>query len=343
MAWPAARAYPDELGDAACPCLNASAFLALAAATNYAKIGGSKFDAFVPTSRAIPPSYGQSCRAHDVNLEPYCEPQWCAETAGECMSRWCAEAWCWVDSNNCGRSNSAVASSYFAHIGLTFSYETCNATNVFSDFYAAIMAPKPPPPAFPPPPTSPPPYRYEAEIGLGSTGGALLLVALLGYLQHRFLGKSLVLKQQKAAAREQATVAMGLSRRLRYVASFISAKDFLELGELVPHELLRNEGKLVYRDSFDDLAKGSDYTIFISHQWTSFQFPDPSQQQYAVMCAAVRRIAEEKLPETRSEEERRKALDELLQQLLVWVDYLVTTLSLFLRPCHPRPDQTLSG
>ena len=262
------------------------------------------------------------------------------------MPRWCAESWCWVDANECTDVATApTASSYFAHAGssFVFSYETCNSENVFSDFYAEVMAPKPPPPT---PPTAPPPYAYEREIGLGSTGGAIVLIALLIFIQNRLLTKSIKSKQRKAVARETIQAALETTGRMRYTASFVRANDFLELGTLQPHEELRNRGKLVYRDSFDELAQGGDYTIFISQcasrrqspansillhpaeslrffslssQWTSFQLPDPSGEQYAVMCAAVRRIAEEKLPPD-AEGDRQEALKSLLGRILVWVE-----------------------
>ena len=321
MAYQPARAYAAASGDLSCPCLNVSAFLALAqTANNYATIGGEMYSAFEASSRAAPPFYGQSCRAHDVNLSPYCEPVWCGPPInGECVPRWCSESWCWVDANACMGVVPPTASSYFAHVGLTFSYETCNMTNVFSSFYAAIMAPKPPPPLAPPPPTAPPPYLYEAEIGFGSTAAVLVLIALLFLIQNRFLTKSLHVKQRKAAAREAIRAAIDTTGRMRYTASFVRAQDFLELGHLVPHEELRNRGKLVYRDSFNELAHGQDYTIFISHQWTSYQLPDPSGEQYIVMCAAVRKIAEEKLPPA-TEGDRTEALTSLLSRIFIWVE-----------------------
>ena len=239
------------------------------------------------------------------------------------MSRWCSQPWCWVDPNECTGVAAPVGSSYFAHIGLTFSYETCNAVNVFSDFYAAIMAPRPPPPTAPPPPAAPPPYGYEAEIGLGTTGGTILLIIVIIAFQRRCLTHQLFLKQRKAAARDQIKSAIATTGHLRYTAAFLRASDFLKLGELKPHEELRNEGLLVYRDSYDELAHGVDYTIFISHQWTSFSVPDVTGKQYAVMCAAVRKIAEEKLPANAKSEAggREAALLNLLPCIHVWVDY----------------------
>jgi len=93
----------------------------------------------------------------------------------------------------------------------------------------------------------------------------------------------------------------------------------------VNHEQVRNGGRLVFRDSFNELALGDDYTIFISHQWTSFSAPDPSGEHYAVMCAAVRKIAGDKVSSSSSSGGRAEAADSsgkleyMLDRIFIWV------------------------
>ena len=55
-----------------------------------------------------------------------------------------------------------------------------------------------------------------------------------------------------------------MTRSIRYCAVFIRAKDFLALGKLASHEDARNAGKLIFRDTYDEVAFAADHTIFIS-------------------------------------------------------------------------------
>eukprot|EP00956_Cyclotella_meneghiniana_P026306 scaffold56498_cov62-Cyclotella_meneghiniana.AAC.1 len=47
----------------------------------------------------------------------------------------------------------------------------------------------------------------------------------------------------------------------------------------------------------------------LPHQWTSFTAPDPSNNQYTVMCAAMRKLAKE------------NGWDESLKDVFAWIDY----------------------
>jgi hypothetical protein len=115
--------------------------------------------------------------------------------------------------------------------------------------------------------------------------------------------------------------AIETTRIMRFVACFVRATDFIEAGELRSHETLRDAGKLVYRDTFEDLAMGSDYVVFISHQWLGFDSPDNDEQvQYKSMCAALERIAT-KLHEE-ADNPTQATRERILRRMLVWVDYV---------------------
>ena len=169
----------------------------------------------------------------------YCGPQWCPPPIdGECVPRWCAEKWCWVDSASCSGVVTPTQSSYFRHgHDLHYSYETCNSTNLFLSYYIAVTAPKPPPPTPPAAPPSAPPRQYDAEIGLGVTVVVSLLMAAAGmtYFALRML-RSYRLRH-KMALRQQASAAIQTTRSMRYVAAFVRASDFLRQVREEPSRL----------------------------------------------------------------------------------------------------------
>ena len=324
-------ACADASGLALCPCLNASALAALTADISYAIVSGQNFSAF-SADATYASHYGQNCGAHDFGVEPLCTPRWCEWAgSGGATPFWCGTRWCWVDANRCSGIPAPTQSFYFAHaaVALTYSYETCEATNTFDNVYEALIAPKPPPP---PPPAAPPsqPPSYEQQIITASVGGGALLVLLLVVaisclLRHRLLKYR---AKEKSRARQQCRAAIETTQRINHPAAFVRAADFLKLGKLKSFEELRDLGLLVYRDAFDDLALGEDYTLFFSHQWTSYNAPDPSNAQYPVMCAAVHKIArlgrdEAACPSSPSGEVDAGdgSYQTSLHELLVWVDY----------------------
>ena len=60
------------------------------------------------------------------------------------------------------------------------------------------------------------------------------------------------------------------SVEMRYPMYVMHVSEFLRLGELEPHQALRDAGKLC------TWAPRMKHVIFLSHQWTSYNHPDPS-------------------------------------------------------------------
>ena len=60
--------------------------------------------------------------------------------------------------------------------------------------------------------------------------------------------------------------------------------EFLRLGELEPHQALRDAGKLC------TWAPRMKHVIFLSHQWTSYHHPDPSLEQLRVVQRVLLRM-----------------------------------------------------
>ena len=117
-------AVPSSL---ACPCI--SSYSGYNVTDVNANAGGATFTAFSPGS-AFGEQYGLGCSAHDMGLAPFCD------NAVLVAPSWCTANWCWVNASNCDASYAPTASAFFEDsTGLTYSYDTCNSTNSFIEFY----------------------------------------------------------------------------------------------------------------------------------------------------------------------------------------------------------------
>ena len=77
---------------------------------------------------------GGICASWEQNLPPGC-----ADDAGKTLEgapEWCKDKYCYVDPANCDTTN--VITAYFQGSNLHYSYETCGATDRFSDLHAAV-------------------------------------------------------------------------------------------------------------------------------------------------------------------------------------------------------------
>ena len=72
----------------------------------------------------------------------------------------------------------------------------------------------------------------------------------------------------------------------------MSASDFVELSSLERHQTMREQHKLVRWDP------SRRHIFFVSHQWTSFDHPDHTQQQLHTFQALLRRMMNGSCPET---------------------------------------------
>ncbi|CAK0871630.1 unnamed protein product [Prorocentrum cordatum] len=82
--------------------------------------------------------------------------------------------------------------------------------------------------------------------------------------------------------------------KLTHPMVLVSADEFMQMQELTSYEKLRNEGKLEFLDTEEDLArfKTNRSVIFLSHQWLGWGFPDDEHQtQLKAMKSAVRTAA----------------------------------------------------
>jgi hypothetical protein len=151
----------------------------------------------------------------------------------------------------------------------------------------------------------------------------LVFVALaVGIVLGRCIGRNRRAKlEQGDLDRKLDTIMSSLvdqkSGKLQYPMLLIRAQDFITAGRLVPHEEGRRLGQLLYLDNLEQLKhfERKMRIVFFSHQWTSFVYPDPSNQQYRTMVTALQKVQSvNKWP---------------LERMFIWVEYA--------RPRAPLP------
>lgn len=98
-------------------------------------------------------------------------------------------------------------------------------------------------------------------------------------------------------------------KAMRFPMSLLPFDIFVKYGKLIPHESLRDKGKLIYVDSPGRARKvrQKGLIIFFSHQWLSHDHPDPTNCQYQDMVLATRFLMKST---------RVKTAD-----VFIWVDY----------------------
>ena len=99
-------------------------------------------------------------------------------------------------------------------------------------------------------------------------------------------------RKQQAAWQEIVEAAERYSTSLGCPMALVSAIDFFDLGCLVMHETLREEGQLRVLDTIEkvDKCKKRCLIIFLSHQWFTSGVVDPTGVHYKTMCPAIREI-----------------------------------------------------
>ena len=151
-------------------------------------------------------------------------------------------------------------------------------------------------------PSSPPCGPSNVDVGTGITtlgvSLALLLAAATTIILVMLIWRSQRLRrlsqEQNADMGRTIREAIATTSSLPFPATFVRASDFVNLGHLVPHEELRDAGKLIYWDHFAQLHDSINHDIiFLSHQWTAVDHPDPTGTQYRVMVSAIHKVESE--------------------------------------------------
>ena len=72
---------------------------------------------------------------------------------------------------------------------------------------------------------------------------------------------------------------------MEYPMHVVPFAEFMAMESWAPHQTLKAEGKL---REFDESMRGR--TFFISHQWTSFNHPDPKNEQLKALQMTIRNL-----------------------------------------------------
>ena len=106
-------------------------------------------------------------------------------------------------------------------------------------------------------------------------------------------------------------------------------KTFFELNEFVVHQDLLERGALVqYNPRLHD-----ERVVFVSHQWTSFDLPDPSGEQFHCLKMALQRLASGRIKKVKSTNFSKhfvsydisvdgKTWKETLPDMFIWFDFM---------------------
>lgn len=142
--------------------------------------------------------------------------------------------------------------------------------------------------------------------------GIAIFFGLVYYSYKRYITYQRIRKSHEQLMEATLYESIRSLHQLDYPLHLVRGDEFVKEGKLMRHEVLRNTHKLTVLDSLSDvdafIAVGK-HVVFFSHQWTSFKNPDPSGDQYDVMCASMRVLT------------RRNGWDESLKDVFVWVDY----------------------
>lgn len=152
----------------------------------------------------------------------------------------------------------------------------------------------------------------KIAIVLCSILGAILLAGAVYFIYKRYITYQSIKKAHEQVMEATLNESIRALHQLDYPLHLVRGDEFLEDKKLMRHEVLRNTHKLTVLDSLSDVdafISAGKHIVFFSHQWTSFTLPDPSNNQYDVMCTALKELA------------KQNGWDESLRDVFAWIDY----------------------
>ena len=126
---------------------------------------------------------------------------------------------------------------------------------------------------------------------------AISLTAILLLICARSIHRSIKQRLKDVAAGEAHLTDMlrqggECVQQLSAPMAFVSLSSFAGEKQWRSYEHFRDAGKLKFVDRFDKLEGFTEdhFTVFFSHQWTSFSHPDPGNIQWAMMIKVARQL-----------------------------------------------------
>lgn len=129
---------------------------------------------------------------------------------------------------------------------------------------------------------------------VGSVLGGLVVIFLVIFTVRRVRAIRKLQRDHEAKMLYTMHEAMRSTVNMDYPLHLVDATTFLREGTLRRHEPMRDEHKLRVLDTtsaVDEFIGLGDLVVFFSHQWTAFDAPDHSGEQYKAMTKALRAIA----------------------------------------------------
>jgi HAMP domain-containing protein len=133
-------------------------------------------------------------------------------------------------------------------------------------------------------------------------------------------------RKEDAWRRLQATrirAAITEKEGLRHPMVLIKASTFIELGQLMRYEDLRDAGKLHVLDTMEEAEDFGrhHFTVFFSHQWLDWGRPDPEHVHHRCMTNAIRQLQKIVKNPSGLKKPKGQTPECPLEDMYVWVDY----------------------
>jgi len=151
----------------------------------------------------------------------------------------------------------------------------------------------------------------STSVFVAAIVGAVLALLLMGQaLISATLARRRLEREKFAAKIVRVTKAAGAVTTCGFSVCFVKYEAFKKYGKFIPHEQALKNGDLVFLHTYQDVLAFISVveTVFFSHQWLSYQTPDPNGLHYkAVIAASEHLVAEHQLERA---------------SLFLWIDYL---------------------
>jgi len=129
-----------------------------------------------------------------------------------------------------------------------------------------------------------------AWIVVVAIAASLVFLGAVGWAVKFYRSTRKMETERAVLVRDQLNEAKSLVSDFQAPFCTIAGDAFVALGELVPHEVLRDKGAVRVYDVTANLKKAradGEVFVFLSHQWLAYDNPDPEGVHFAAMTHAV--------------------------------------------------------
>jgi len=127
--------------------------------------------------------------------------------------------------------------------------------------------------------------QFVKDYGEWILGAAIVMAAIvLAWVSHSHVRRYF---QREARQSKIVEEALQSTKFLPYPMVLLTACEFKRLGRLASHEEVHHRSIWLY--SVDEVRNfcSQNHVVFVSHQWTDFDCPDPTNKQYKAMLMSI--------------------------------------------------------